>query len=133
MNQLLWEQDFRDEITSINTGDESITLNFQNNSSITFSTYHSRDCCESVYGDFSIAKYHESQLINKELRKVQVKSVSGMGFLLCFKVDYDDVKIFIPCYNYQNGYYSSNLELKIEHGENKTSVDIHGCIEHHIN
>jgi hypothetical protein len=44
-----------------------------------------------------------------------------------------DVKIFIPCYNYQNGYYSSNLSVVItQGGTTKTEVDISDCVEDHI-
>lgn len=39
---------------------------------------------------------------------------------------------FIPCYNEQNGYYSSNLELQIKVGGKVISVDIQRFIEDDI-
>jgi hypothetical protein len=133
MNKLLWEKVVGKKIELMKVEDESVTLAFEGAESITFSTYHYRDCCESVYGDFSIVKYHESELIGKDLSKIEVKSVEGMGFLICFTFKWNHaVKIFIPCYNYQNGYYSSNLDLQVDDNGVKTTVDISGCVEDHI-
>lgn len=132
MNKLLWEKVFDKKIDSMKVEDESVTLFFEGAEGVTFSTYHSQDCCESVYGDFSIVKYHETELVGQHLSKVEVKSVEGMGFLLCFSFGYKATKIFIPCYNYQNGYYSSSLELTVEDNGVKTTIDISGCVEDHI-
>lgn len=129
MNKLLWSKDLNDGIESIQVGEESITILLEDDKKLTFSTYHQQDCCENVYGDFSIAKYHESELVGKTLSRVEVKSVKGMGFLLCFNVSLASSKIFIPCYNYQNGYYSSDLELVINDNGVKIEVDITDCTE----
>lgn len=133
MNKLLWEKVFGKKIVSMTVEEESVTFCFEGDEKITFSTYHSQDCCESVYGDFSIVKYHESELVGKDLSKIEVKSVEGMGFLLCFNFGWNRaVKIFIPCYNYQNGYYSSSLELLINDNGTQTEINIDGCVEDHI-
>lgn len=87
---------------------------------------HEQDCCENVYADFSVLKYHKD-LIGKPIGGLTIKQVTGMGFLLCFA----DEKIFIPCYNYQNGYYSSRLSLSIGDGKTTTKIDIGECVEYH--
>lgn len=132
MNKLLWEKSVGMKIDSIKVGDENITLNLEGGEKLEFSTYHSQECCESVYGDFSVCKYHEKELIGKHLSNVKVKKVEDMGFLLCFDFGYEASKIFIACYNFQNGYYSSNLELTVNDNGTKTTVDISDCVEDHI-
>lgn len=130
MNKLLWDKVFDKKIDSMKVEGESLTLLFEGADVITFSTYHRLDCCESVYGDFSIVKYHEKELVGQHLSKVEVKTVDGMGFLLCFSFfNHKATKIFIPCYNYQNGYYSSNLELTVEDNGVETTIDISDCVE----
>ena len=133
MNKLIWEKFVGAKIDSLEFGDESVCLNLEGDEKLEFSTYHSQDCCESVYGDFSICKYHEKELVGKHLSSVKVKKVEEMGFLLCFDFGYESCKIFIPCYNYQNGYYSDNLELTVDDSGTKVTVDISDCVEDHIN
>ena len=41
-------------------------------------------------------------------------------------------KFFIPCYNSQNGYYSSELELILKRGKAKEVMDISEFVEDDI-
>lgn len=134
MNKILWTKDYeKTEIKDLVVKDESVTILFDG-SSITFSTYHDQDCCEHVYGDFSIAAHHKERLVGKKLQKIHIKAVENMGFLLCFSSYYDEAeKIFIPCYNHQNGYYSSNLKLTVTEGTTSTEIDVSDLVEDHIN
>jgi cellulose synthase/poly-beta-1,6-N-acetylglucosamine synthase-like glycosyltransferase len=62
-----------------------------------------------------------------------IKSVEDMGFLLCFEESYGyGEKVFVPCYNEQNGYYEDNLELIISVDGVKTKIDISNLVEDHI-
>ena len=118
-------------IKEFSHGDEF--LNIIADKQIEIATYHDSDCCEQVYGDFSILKYHLESLKDKKVKNIVIKSVDDMGFLIVFEGgDQEDVKIFIPCYNFQNGYYSSNLSLTVKVDEVKTEIDISGCVEDHI-
>lgn len=121
------------KVTEFNATDESLTVKIGEDT-YKFYTYHDQDCCESVYGDFSPVKYYKDQIIDKEVTNIVIKSVKGMGFLLCFGKEYStNVKIFIACYNVQNGYYSSNLSLVIENNNVKTTIDISELVEDDIN
>lgn len=133
MNKILWIKDYGEKkITDLIVQDESVTIAFEEGS-ITFSTYHSQECCEEVYGDFSIVKYHKERLVGKSLVKIEVKAIEDMGFLLCFNFVWEVTeKIFIPCYNSQNGYYSDELSLIISYENNETKIDISDLTEDNI-
>lgn len=135
-NLIIFEREFDAPraITAVEVSDEAVTLTFLDGQPIEISSYHSQDCCEHVYADFSVMKYHADELRTKPVRSLTLKRVLNMGFLVCFERGYDSYeKIFIPCYNYQNGYYSSNLSVVLKEGEMKTEVDISDCVEDHIN
>lgn len=133
MNKELYKKEINKTVKDITVNDESIVITTED-STIEISTYHSQDCCESVYGDFSIMKYYKEEIIGKEFNNLIIKSVEDMGFLIVFELNAygDSRKAFIPCYNRQNGYYSSNLELSIKIGETETKIDISNLVEDQI-
>ncbi len=131
MNTEIHKMDIGREIKGIIVEDEKLTVKFDEGNLI-LSSYHSQDCCESVYADFSIMKYHEGQFKEGYMKNLVIKKVSEMGVLLCFDMKYETIKIFIPCYNSQNGYYSSNLELQIEFNGTATKIDISDAVEDKI-
>jgi hypothetical protein len=111
--------------------DKEIILKNENGG-IKIGQNHDQDCCESVYADFEQMKYYVKEISGKMVQEMIIKSVSKMGFIIELWFDYDNgEKIFIPCYNFQNGYYSSNLELIIE-TDKKITIDISDCVEDHI-
>lgn len=134
MNKILWTKDYTEnKITDLTVKYESVTIYFEEGD-VTFNTYHQQDCCEEVYGDFSIVQYHKEKLVGKILVKIEVKAIEGMGFLLCFTFDWEVTeKIFIPCYNSQNGYYSDDLSLIISEGSSKIEINISDLVEDYIN
>jgi len=134
MNKLLWEKKWDDgrRIISIDFEDEMVVFGFDKGPRFCLKTEHDQDCCEHVYGDFSVFKYHKEELLAKQVRGVSIKAVEGMGFLVCFDSYWEHTKVFVACYNYQNGYYSSDLELQIEADEEPFLLDISGCVEDHI-
>lgn len=83
--------------------------------------YHERDCCESVYADWSVLNDYNT--LGKDANKTaydvefnedilaNIELVKGEGFKLRY-TDGDHIgSVFIPCHNSQNGYYSSALAL----------------------
>ena len=82
--------------------DEAII--FDNGAEITF--YHSQDCCEWNYADFSILTQNTINF-NYDFKEIQFKAVDGMGF----KFGCEGHWIFIPCYSEQNGYYSDDIDI----------------------
>ena len=94
--------------------------------------YHEQDCCEMVYADFEVLKSYnvstktgknikiEEIDFSKNLKEIAV-GVEKMGFNMISKIG---EKFFIPCYNDQNGYYSSDLELILYKEKTKEIMDI---------
>lgn len=84
---------------------------------------HEQDCCENVYANFKALK--DQGIKEKEFKKIKIDGVKNSGFKLN--------GYFIPCYNEQNGYYASNLELIIKHPDgSKTMKDITEFVEDKI-
>lgn len=133
-NKIIWSKKIDDQrIASVDVNDESIKISFEDDKELVFSTYHDQDCCEHVYGDFSVLKYHVEEMLGTLVRGIEVKAIKEMGFLLCIDCGYEEfIKMFVPCYNYQNGYYSDDLKLQIKDGELSVEVDITDCVEDHI-
>lgn len=133
MNKELYKREIGQKLKDIIIGDGAESVSFKFDFDLDLSSYHDQDCCESVYADFSILKYHSDSLKDKTVNKLIIKSVDKMGFLLCFKMEKEkEIKIFIPCYNFQNGYYSSDLKLIISDGGQKVEINISDLVEDHI-
>jgi len=134
MNKELWKTDVNKKVSKIVIKDEDgILIQVEDGEDLEITAVHSSDCCEHVYGDFSSLSCHVSKIEGNELNTVAIKSVDGMGFLIVFELSWNQfVKVFVPCYNYQNGYYSSNLELSVRKGSVTTAIDITELVEDHI-
>ena len=85
---------------------------------------HDQDCCELVYADW------------EQLKDTDVLSHNFPEKLTIDGVDKSGIKIdgyFIPCYNSQNGYYSSDLAIKIKYPDGKKEeIDISNYVEDQI-
>jgi hypothetical protein len=117
----------------------NLTFIFKNGKVLTIGVYHNQSCCETVYADFEVYKYIKDSLVGKDISNILIKGVEDMGFLVCLgkKEDYNNYidnysKVFVPCYNCQNGYYSSDLELQVSCDNVETKVDISDLAEEHI-
>lgn len=81
--------------------DESIT--FDNGDTITFG--HDAECCEQNYADFeqidSVGMEHDYSY------PLEFELINGCGF----RFGNSRFMTFIPCYSYQNGYYSSDIQI----------------------
>lgn len=132
MNKEIYKLDISGKVEEFESDEEFLKIKIAGET-IIFETNHDQDCCEHVYGDYSNVKYYKERIIDKDIKDIVIKSVSEMGFMICFNEQYGvGVKIFIPCYNSQNGYYSSNLDLVIKRGDVKTTIDISNNVEDKI-
>lgn len=98
---------------------------FDNGNTITFD--HEQDCCEDNYADFMILTENNVNYgfdFNEELT---FEFIDEMGFRFGSKDRYGAMRwIFIPCYSYQNGYYSNDVDIL--YNDNKVLNGI--CEEH---
>lgn len=86
-----------------------------------FEDYHDQDCCESVSADWSVFDTTINDIFELwTITEISISWVEDMWFVIYFynwDTSYWEPKrtwIFVPCYNEQNWYYSSNLELIIK-------------------
>lgn len=102
--------------------------------------YHEQDCCEHVYADFEVLKDYNistktGKTINikeidfKEDLEELIEGIQEQGFNMISKIG---EKFFVPCYNEQNGYYSSELELILRKGKTKEIIDISNFVKDDI-
>lgn len=121
------------EIKLFGVKDDRLILEFETDK-IILDYEHNQDCCENVYADFDIALAYKKQL--REYRSYQsiiIKGIAGLGIMLEFTPEYYSLaRVMIPCYNEQNGYYSSNLKLIIDHNGEKKTYDISDFVEDKI-
>ena len=84
---------------------------------------HNQDCCENVYADFKQLK--DTDILSKDFKKIEIEGVKDSGIRLN--------GYFIPCYNEQNGYYGSDLEIIIKYPNgDKLTKDISEFVEDRI-
>jgi len=84
--------------------------------------FHDQDCCETVYADWK--QLEDTGILNREFNDIKIEGVKRSGFRLN--------GYFVPCYNEQNGYYSSGLEVWITKGNEKRVVDVSEFVEDKI-
>lgn len=79
-------------------------IEFNNGTAITY--FHEQDCCERNYADF---QQIEDLAYGVEFDENLVfEAVPEYGFRFGSK---GTPMFFIPCYSYQNGYYSSDISI----------------------
>ena len=90
-------------------------IRFTDGSSITFD--HEQDCCEWNYADFSVLDvfYHGEEFKDYHI----AHDISGFLLILEETRPYHDMRIFIPCYSEQNGYYTDQIDIYVN---NKSKV-----------
>ena len=65
---------------------------------------HEQDCCENVYADWK-AGFEDVDLSTFDVSEIDIENVENSGFRLNGQ--------FVPCYDEQNGYYSSDLRIEV--------------------
>ena len=91
------------------------------NNGTTIKHFHDQQCCENVYADWK--QLGDTDAFQHEFNEdLIIEGVEKSGF----RVE----GYFVPCYNEQNGWYSSELELQItlKNGYSKV-VDIDKFVE----
>ena len=92
------------------------SIKYDNGTTITY--YHEQDCCENVYADWSALD--DTGFDDNIINEIEIEKVEGSGFIIN--------GYFVPCYDEQNGFYSSDLELIItDKNGNSKVIDITGC------
>jgi len=99
------------------------SIEFENG--ITLSSNHESDCCESHYlsmSDLTIADFEglEFDLSNDNF----FKRIDGYGIEL---IPINGHSVKIPGYGYNNGYYSSHLDLTLSGKDFNRNYDISEC------
>lgn len=94
---------------------------------VVISDFHDQDCCEHVYADWKALK--DQPVMDEEFNDIVIEKVAGSGFRL---IAANKNAYFVPCYNCQNGYYSSDLELIVQKGRSRITIDISDCVEDDI-
>lgn len=96
-----------------------------------FSDYHEQDCCEDASADWSpLDSMKEEVGWLWKITEVSISTTPDMGFTVFFyngEEAFGDPKrvgVFIPCYSYNNGYYSDNLTLVVDIEWNKEEIRI---------
>lgn len=84
--------------------------------------YHEQDCCEHVYADWS--SLDNTGFDNLEISELVIEGVECVGFRINGYT--------VHCYNSQNGYYSSDLELNITYNGKLISINISDFVEDNI-
>lgn len=93
-------------------------VKFSDNSIITFS--HEQDCCECNYADFNaIDNVSKAYVFNDP---IIFEAVPNAGF----RFGNTGKMVFVPCYSYQNGFYSDDIDI-IYGGQRVLTFD---CEEH---
>lgn len=89
------------------------------------SSDHYQDCCENHYLDFSGESLQGFSGLDFDLSSSDFfEKVDGYGIRL---LPVNGHPVSIPGYGYNNGYYSSNLELVLKKDNESTKFDISDC------
>ena len=118
--------------------EDGIIFRDRNWKDIRLKDYHDQECCESHYADWSTLELNKEYVSAngkaKQLRFFDfpeelselIVPVKDLGFFL--KAD-DGSKILVNCYADNNGYYNTDLELKLEEiiYTSKGTLDISEC------
>jgi len=81
------------------------------NNGIRLKDFHVQDCCESHYWDLNHLNLDDFRGLTFDLSTDDFfERIKDYGIQL---IANNDIKISIPCYGYNNGYYSSYLSFRI--------------------
>jgi hypothetical protein len=131
MSKVIYTKEFTESPLHIEQIDSGVKIEI-GTELILINDHHESDCCEHVYADWPTLEAYKKQL-GSTYNKVELKGLEQDGFLIVFKGTWGkEDKVFIPCYNEQNGYYSSDLHLIITDGEQATKVDISDYVTDNI-
>ena len=101
---------------------------------------HDQDCCEKVYADIDMFRVYRHQIeALYKVERIRITAEIDMGFTVFFEDTLDEegeyliiLGVFIPCYNVQNGYYSSDLCLTVTVDNDSTTYNISNYVKDYI-
>ena len=128
MNKVLLIIPISAQVTDIKAEDDSLEVQFGEHI-LKISTFHEQDCCEHVWADFGVISHYVGMIKGSTFDKIIIKAVPEMGILICFIEAYGHENVFVPCYNEQNGQYSSDLELVVDRNGVEMNIDISKYVE----
>lgn len=113
---LVCEIPIRDVVSDLTVSESDFTVQRNDLKPIRLSHYHEQDCCESVYADWPYTRPFIAQdFTPKYYETLRVFGVPDGGIVMRFFPPEAEgtppISFFVPCYNSQNGYYSSALDL----------------------
>lgn len=123
-NKLIFEHNFDEGAVKVSVDGDTLKIG-----DLAIEADHDQDCCESVYADLSVFDLYAKELANLGIHRLEIKAVEDVGLLFFFydKPGYSEprrVGVLVNCYNEQNGYYSSNLELVIRKDGSEQKIDV---------
>jgi len=127
--EYLAELEFVEKISIKKIDDD--TIYFSNGSKLY--SNHIQDCCEYVHACFEVLE--DCFIMEESFDKIIFEKVENSGIRMGFRTSYgfgkEDITIyeFIPCYNEQNGYYSSDLSLCFVTDKGVFAIDVSDCVE----
>lgn len=103
---------------------DHLSIEFDNG--IVLSSYHERDCCESHYLSFSDLSTEDFEGLEFDLTSDSFfERVADYGIRL---IPLSGHPISVPGYGYNNGYYSCDMELVLNHVNGlRVTFDISEC------
>jgi len=97
---------------------------------VLISDEHEQDCYEQVYADWEqLDAYAQAIKDGGPYTGLTIKGIPEMGILLVFEKALLPVKVFVPCYNKQNGYYSSDLALSVTYSGQGATYDVSDYVD----
>jgi len=98
-------------------------IEFENNYKL--HSYHESDCCEEHYLDFSDLTLKDFENLEFDLSSDRFfNEIKDYGIEL---IPIKGHSVRVPGYGYNNGYYSSQLDLILTNGKNTKTFDISKC------
>lgn len=118
----LFEQQISGDVINVSEyGDGVLIKTTDNQIAITYK--HFQDCCENVYLDTNPLLQIKNAMPS-DVSNFVVVGVPEFGVLFNFGAYYRSLNVFCSGWDYQNGYYSSQLDLIIEIDGVKHEIDI---------
>lgn len=104
---------FNSKVKVAKIEEDGITLS----NGLFLSDYHSQNCCENVYAGWK--QLEDTTIEDEEFKELVISGNPLIGIVI-------NGKYAVPCYNQQNGYYSSDLQIDIK------GIDISEFVEDNI-
>ena len=82
-------------------------IEFSDGKKITY--FHDQECCECNFADFKALENIVQEMEGFDL-PLTFERIDGLGFRFGNKYE----MYFVPCYSFQNGYYTDEITIKFD-------------------